>query len=248
MSLQVDNLVLGEGQTKICVPLTGVTKEQLLAQAEKAAAAAPDLVEWRADFYEDIFRKEKAQELLTLLTERLGGIPILFTFRTLDEGGNQQISSEAYQDLLLDIARKKSAALIDVEIYKKDTDTKDLIRKLHQLDGLVVASNHHFDQTPSCAQMQRILDDMEEADADILKVAVMPKSAQDVLWLLQITEERKKKTKRPIITMSMGKLGMISRISGSVFGSALTFASLDKASAPGQIPLDELRAILRLLE
>ena len=52
MSLQVKNLIIGEGIPKICVPITGVSKKEILTQAKQAFEAGPDLVEWRADFYE----------------------------------------------------------------------------------------------------------------------------------------------------------------------------------------------------
>ena len=52
---------------------------------------------------------------------------------------------------------------------------------------------------------------------------------------------------RPIITMSMAGTGVISRLCGEVFGSALTFGAAKKASAPGQMGVNELETVLRLL-
>ena len=51
----------------------------------------------------------------------------------------------------------------------------------------------------------------------------------------------------PVITMSMGKQGIVSRISGSLTGSALTFATAGEASAPGQIPVEKMREILDII-
>ena len=83
--------------------------------------------------------------------------------------------------------------------------------------------------------------------ADIAKIAVMPKNKSDVLELLSATLEAEKKIDIPVVTMSMGKWGMISRISGEFFGSAITFGAGSSASAPGQIPSADLNKVLNIL-
>ena len=83
--------------------------------------------------------------------------------------------------------------------------------------------------------------------ADILKIAVMPQSRKDVLTLLSATEEMDRRTTKPLITMSMGPVGMISRLCGEVFGSALTFGAVGKVSAPGQIGAKDLSHVLNLI-
>ena len=49
----------------------------------------------------------------------------------------------------------------------------------------------------------------------------------------------------PAITMSMGKDGVISRLCGEVFGSCVTFGSHEKASAPGQMQMDDPKDRIR---
>ena len=75
----------------------------------------------------------------------------------------------------------------------------------------------------------------------------MPQSRKDVVTLLSATEEMDRRTTRPLITMSMGPLGMISRLCGEAFGSSLTFGSVGKASAPGQVAAKELANVLKLI-
>lgn len=90
-------------------------------------------------------------------------------------------------------------------------------------------SNHDFDKTPSFDEITGRLIGMKKLGADVAKLACMPNSAKDVLTLLSATEAVKSQyPDEPIITMSMGKLGAISRISGEIFGSALTFSSAKK--------------------
>lgn len=112
----------------------------------------------------------------------------------------------------------------------------------------VVASNHDFHKTPSQDEIVSRLCKMQELGADIPKIAVMPQNKKDVLTLLSATEEMvREHASRPIITMSMAGTGVISRLCGEVFGSALTFGAVGKASAPGQMGASELRTVLTLL-
>lgn len=247
MVLQVKKLQIGEGAPKICVPITGVSREEILEQSRNIARSGPDLVEWRCDYYRDILKEGCALCMLELLSDIFKEIPILFTFRSSTEGGNCEISPETYEALNLAAADQGIADLIDVEAYRDGLDAKGLIKKLHQRGGKVVASNHHFDATPSVEDMVKLMKGMEEMDGDILKLAVMPKEPEDVCNLLLATSRVSAATPRPVVTMSMGKLGTLSRISGGTFGSAITFASVGEPSAPGQISLYEMRRLFTLL-
>lgn len=120
-----------------------------------------------------------------------------------------------------------------------------MIASIHACGVKVIGSNHDFDKTPAKSDIVFRLRKMQDMEADIPKIAVMPKSRKDVLTLLAATEEMAScYADRPIITMSMSGLGSISRISCEVFGSCLTFGSGSKASAPGQIGAEELYQVL----
>ena len=76
----------------------------------------------------------------------------------------------------------------------------------------------------------------------------MPKCKLDVLELLEATVIMSEQyANRPIITMSMAGQGVISRLCGEVFGSCLTFGAVNKASAPGQINVEELNKVLTII-
>ena len=92
--------------------------------------------------------------------------------------------------------------------------------------------------------MEQILGFMEEVGADLRKLAVMPSCAEDVLNLLYATVSANRTGNQPVITMSMSGLGAVSRVAGQVFGSCVTFGTVGKASAPGQLELTELRNFL----
>lgn len=112
----------------------------------------------------------------------------------------------------------------------------------------MIASNHDFNGTPEKDVIVGRLRRMQELGADIPKIAVMPGNKKDVLTLLSATREMAEEyADRPIITMSMSGNGVISRLSGEIFGSAMTFGAAKKASAPGQMGVEDLRQVLQIL-
>ena len=244
----VRNIKIGEGIPKICVPIVGVTKEDIIKEAKTFDAIPVDVVEWRVDWFEHVFEIEKVKETLSELREALNDIPILFTFRTSKEGGEKAIEPEAYAKLNIAAAESGYVDLVDVEAFTGDEVVKEIIEAVHQHGVKVVASNHDFDKTPEKDDIVGRLCKMQELGADVPKIAVMPQSKADVLTLLAATEEMNRKhADRPIITMSMAGTGVISRLCGEVFGSALTFGAAKKASAPGQMGVEDLAQVLSLL-
>lgn len=244
----VRNVRIGEGIPKICVPIVGVTEEEIINEARSFDTIPVDVVEWRADWFEDVFEIEKVKTVLKALREVLKDTPILFTFRTSKEGGEKAIEPEVYAALNKAAAETGCVDLVDVEAFTGDALVKDIIETVHQSGVKVVVSNHDFQKTPDKDELVRRLCKMQELGADIPKIAVMPQNKKDVLTLLAATEEMNREhADRPIITMSMAGTGTISRICGEVFGSALTFGAAKKASAPGQMGVEELAQVLSVL-
>ena len=246
--VEVRGLKLGEGMPKICVPLVGKTNEQIIEEAEFLKALKLDLVEWRVDHYEHVEDLEKVKDILEKLRNAVGELPILFTFRSKKEGGEREVSTEFYSVLNKEIASTKMADLIDVELFTGDEIVKDIVDFAHNNGVKVVMSNHDFDKTPAKEDIVSRLCKMQELKADLPKIAVMPQSSKDVLTLLSATDEMvTEHAKSPIITMSMGGLGLVSRLAGETFGSALTFGAAKMASAPGQIAVQDLNEVLSLM-
>ena len=246
--VQVKELRLGEGVPKICVPLVGKTNEQIIEEAKYLKELNLDLVEWRVDHYEYVENLNKVKEALKQLREEIKDLPILFTFRSKKEGGEKEVSIEYYIELNKEIATTKMVDLIDVELFTGDEAVKDIVTHAHNNNVKVVMSNHDFYKTPDQKEIVNRLCKMQDLGADLPKIAVMPNSTKDVLTLWCATDEMvTEHAKRPIITMSMGGTGLVSRISGETFGSALTFGAAKKASAPGQIAVQDLYEVLNLI-
>ena len=122
------------------------------------------------------------------------------------------------------------------------------IAAAHAAGVKVVCSSHDFRKTPPRAELVERMLRMQQAGADLPKLAVMPTCRTDVLELLAATAEMADQNpETPVITMSMGALGAVSRLCGEAFGSAMTFANPGTASAPGQVPLPVVEAVLESL-
>lgn len=246
-TVTVGNVTLGEGRPKIIVPLVGKTADSILEAAEQARDLDCDLIEWRIDFYEEVATPQKVAALSHQVKQAVQK-PLLVTFRTKKEGGELELPDDQYFAIYREVLTQGAADLLDLELFMPAEEVAATIELAHENDVKVVMCNHDFDATPSQEEIVRRLSLMEEKGADICKIAVMPQSNKDVLTLLAATAEMKDKATRPLITMSMGALGMVSRVSGEAFGSAATFGAAKQASAPGQVPVSVLREILATLK
>lgn len=249
--VHIKNLHIGTGQPKICVPIVARNKEQVMEYLPKLNRPEVDLIEWRIDHMDNSIPSEELVEIAKTIRTSLPNIPLLITFRTANEGGERAIALEEYFELYLKFAKSKAADLIDLEVFITDDSNQisTFAKKIQALGCYVIFSNHDFHKTPSKEEIVTRLTKMQELGCDIAKIAVMPTNAKDVLTLLAATEEMQcNHSSTPVVTMSMGQLGAISRIAGSTFGSSITFGALEQASAPGQISLAELKQFLTTLE
>ena len=207
-----------------------------------------DLIEWRIDFFDQVEDAEKLVETAKKLRQVMSEMPLLTTFRTHFEGGVKKLSEEEYFDICRVLIKEKATDLLDLELFRKTSKLKEIIAEAHENNIYIIMSNHDFDKTPATSELERRLTLMKIFGADIAKIAVMPNSARDVLNLLLATDNMKYKLNCPLITMAMGDLGKVTRISGEVFGSCLTFGTVGDASAPGQIESTNLKGILDILK
>ena len=191
------------------------------------------------------------------------GAPVLLTCRTAAEGGRAQLDAAAYGALLYSVldglagwAPEHRPAAIDVEVQRGCLP--QVCEQAHGLGIDVVASFHDFEATPADEDLEEVLARMAGEGADLAKIAVWPTSAEDVVRLLGVCARVTAGAGEapglgvPVAAMSMGALGAVSRVAPA-FGSALTFAVVPdeqgeaRASAPGQMPIQDVRRCLELL-
>ena len=240
---------IGEGRPKVILPIVEQTEEAILEKAAQFSTWKADCVEWRVDLFADAQDLSAVARCAAKLRVALKDKLLLITFRTKAEGGHATLSHEEYRRYFHTVLDTDCADLIDLEFFTAGADLPGLIEDAHTAGAAVVCSSHDFQKTPPKAELVDRMVRMQQAGADLPKLAVMPRSRTDVLTLLAATAEMADcHPDTPVITMSMGALGAVSRLAGEAFGSAMTFANPGTASAPGQIPLDVVNAALECLK
>ncbi|MDV4219475.1 type I 3-dehydroquinate dehydratase [Acinetobacter baumannii] len=234
---------------KTIVPITAKTKEQALAQAQVIANTADaDLAEFRIDLLSFASDTKQVIALGHELKKILGNKPMIATIRTKNEGGQLEISDADYGKTYQAYLKNLFMDWLDVEMFRDQKVVSEIVQKAHQKKVLVVMSNHDFQKTPSQDEIEKRLLKQDQMGADILKIAVMPKSKQDVFTLMNATLKVSQQTTKPLLTMSMGQLGTISRVATANMGGSYSFGMIGQASAPGQIDVTKLKQILQTVQ
>lgn len=258
-TLRLRDRTLGEGAPAVIAPLVGTHAEALAREAAAAASSGADVVEWRMDALlcappsdqrtDPSAGTETARMLQDLapaaraIRDELGDLPLLLTVRTAGEGGSLAIDETRYRELLEGLIRSGWGQALDVEELTHPGVVADLSASAAAHRVALVASHHRFDTTPPAGELDLLLQRLADSGADIIKLAVMPETSQQVLELMCATRRAADASTVPVITMSMGPLGAVSRLAGTVTGSAATFAALGALSAPGQLPVDLVRSV-----
>lgn len=244
----MDKVFADKTNPKICTPITGKTKQEILNQLDTIILQSPDLIEWRADFFSDLSNKELTIELANEIKEK-SNIPLLFTIRAEHEGGEKiSLTEEEKVSLICEVCRQTNVDMVDYETSNDEKYIKQIREASQQNNKLLILSYHNFEKTPENSDLIDRAKRAEKYHADIAKFAVMPNSKEDVLRLLKLTKEIDDLFDIPVVTMSMGDLGGLSRIIGWAYGSVITFGVGVKSSAPGQIPVKQLREAIKLTQ
>ena len=232
----------------VCVPIVAKDDEEIIAQVEKIVeknkSARIDIAEFRADYYSGLNNYGMLENLLSRIHIILNnaGIRLLFTIRSHEEGGEKlSFTSPTVNEINLYVAQNELSDYIDVEHFSEKDSANRVIMAAREHNIIIILSSHDFEKTPSFDEMVERYKDMKERHADIIKLAVMPQNEQDVDNLLEaVSLTYQTYPDIQIVGISMGELGRRTRIEGYKYGSYLTFAIIDKASAPGQVSVDEL--------
>lgn len=244
--LKVKNKVLGSGKPLICISVMDSEKNEIIAEVKRLIENGAEMIEW-VDAFSGVKSPNAVREVLYEVAPLIKDTIFVFTFRSKEQGGMCSLTSEKVYDLHQVAAESKVVDFIDVEyFYTEDADVE--VYTLQKMGTKVITSHHDFHETPSSDVLFMLLEQMNHSNADIVKLAMMPNSTEDVLRLLTETNHfHKRYPKQPLITMAMGKLGVISRVAGETFGSCVTFGAGKNASAPGQVEMTKLQQILDAL-
>ena len=235
----------------ICVPIVGPSIEEILSQVHHAVQAEVDMIELRADMWMRQMKEGEAKyierilHIIEQIETNVAEIPMLFTWRTLAEGGETSIRSETYGHLLQAIVDQGFVQAIDVELFAYTDAIGHSIKQAYEQGIQTVMSYHNFQSTPDIETLHVYAERMISVGAQVIKFALMPSTNDDVLSVLRLTKELTERyPELPRITMSMGQLGQMTRTYGNVFGNCVTFGTLGQASAPGQVDVSILQQLL----
>ena len=244
----VRHITIGGPKFLICIPLIAADRSSLLQQAKEMTALNPDLLEWRIDGFDDVGELSTSLETLEGLRQEIGSAPLILTFRVHSEGGAKRIDQAHRCNVIKAAIQSGHVDIVDVEMCNEPDFTASIKTACVEAGVQLILSYHNFDHTPNEAFIYGKLAQAQTMGADIAKAAVMPDGSGDVLTLLNATHQaRTQGVQIPIITMAMGIHGAVSRIAGGLFGSDITFAMGADASAPGQIPIEQLRIAMDVL-
>lgn len=240
---------IGGGKPLICTPLIGSNEEQLMLELERILPKKPDILEWRADFFQHLDDLQEVIHTASKIRGIVGDTPVLFTIRSDKEGGQPiSLTEQDKIELISAVCKSKQIDIVDYELVN-ETEDMLYVRRVSRESGIcLIGSYHNFHATPDRAFIIEKLRQAELCGADIAKVSVMPASAEDVLVLLNAAQNAQKELKIPMVAISMGGFGAITRMAGWFFGSAFTFAVGEKSSAPGQMPIEDVRSAIQLLQ
>ena len=245
-AVKLPGVALGEGMPKICVPVMGAD-ERVLSAAAEAARAQADLIELRLDSVSPEMDEGRILEACKAVREAAQGTAVLATMRTARDGGAGDADAARYETLLVTLARERLCDALDVELSVGEAAFARIARAAHEAGVPVIGSFHDFEKTPKAEEMVARLHKMAALGADVCKIAVMPQSQRDVVALTAACAQADDELAQPVIAISMGEMGMSTRICAEAMGSCLSFGTAGRASAPGQMEAGALREALTLI-
>lgn len=244
----IKKLNLTKNKVSICIPLVGKNRDSIVQECLEVKKMNPDIIEWRADYLEDANILSNILNNLKEIKDILPEYPIIFTLRIKEEGGQIKIPQENRIHIITEVIKSNEIDFVDIEFINDVEFINTVMDCAKKNDVKVIISNHNFLTTPSKEEIYDILVNMQNLNCDVVKIAFMPNTIDDVVSQIFASNEFSKKYKDMLlISISMAKLGLITRIAAEVFGSCLTFCAGSDISASGQISISELRKGINLL-
>ncbi|MCR4694944.1 MAG: type I 3-dehydroquinate dehydratase [Pseudobutyrivibrio sp.] len=246
--LIVKNYTISSKHPIICVPIVATDISSIVEKINKARAAQVQMLELRLDYFAHNDNDCEVKKLLDAIGDLTEDIILLFTIRTAYEGGEFSGSIDRYFDLIRLGASHRAVDIVDVELDRV-LGHEIVLQEIKSLGKILILSHHNFEKTYSDEEIATYYKRMAKMGADIEKIALMPVNKMDVARLMSASLDFSDNNPDCLlIGISMGELGKITRVSSSLFSSVVTFASIDEASAPGQIGFKEMKMILEALE
>ena len=243
---------------KICVviPIKSADLNVNKQLIETALEKSPDLIEFRFDYINEakFITPSLLKELMAVIPSK---IPIIFTFRGKQEGGQYNLRLNESLDVLRHLIEVKPD-YVDIEINSESEVLKNLIDLAYDNKVKLIFSYHDFEKLVTYEETTEILNRFDEKlkhelsiDGDKIKESIFKiiSTAQvfdDNVQVLNVSKKLSQQNKK-FVCFAMGDVGLLSRILCIKFGSLWTYGSLEEQTAPGQIKIEKIREIHQLL-
>lgn len=246
---KVKNLKFLDGDFHICASVAPKTLVELREDLESLIVNPPDLMEWRTDYIAEEPLVPIIKEGIQLIKRCFPELPLILTFRKSSEGGQSQLDEGETLKLREEILLQNELDIVDIELacIEKEApyfrEYRNLITTVKEKGVLLILSHHNFTGVPSEKTIMDVFEREQSMGADIGKVALMARSEEDMKIVEAVSEKLHANYPIPHILLAMGEYGANSRFSREKYYSAVTFASVRKATAPGQFSVEELRML-----
>ena len=215
-------------QTKIAIPIFQKDCKNVIKVANDCIRKGADVLEFRIDALENPDINEIKQTIEEI------NFPMIATNRISTEGGSFKGTEEERFHILYECC--DLVDYVDIELQSNE----EYIKKIHETSATTIISYHDFEKTPKLSEVTYIVEKEQEL-GDIAKVAFMPQNLEDTLTILAVLSHCEE-----TIAISMGDLGSYTRVMASKFDSPITFAAGTDVTAPGQIDIETMKALLNM--
>jgi 3-dehydroquinate dehydratase-1 len=246
-SFMIKGKIFGESRMLTCVSVIGENKERIIQEISNAISKGADVIEWRSDYFSQVRDLEEVTQVLDAIKLETKTTPVIFTCRHGNEGGQTEVDQRTRLKLIECALHSKAVDLVDVEMFNGESFLAKVRLLTEEKQKKLILSYHNFQMTPQKNFVTNKFLEGQAGGAHMVKVALMPRTPEDVLTLLNAANEIGKQTELPIIAISMGELGRISRIWGEYVGSCLSYVTVEAPSAPGQLAMEDFKEAHRLL-
>lgn len=242
--VEIRDIKIGQEKPKITVPIYGKTEQVVVENARRAFRSPADIIEWHADDFESWQDDASVLRALKMIRMNIESKVFLFTFRTSDEGGTLKVKDDEYIHILKLAMDSRLIDLLDVECCVSEYRATEIISYAKQKNVPVIGSNYAYEKVLSVGEMDFRIRYMQRLGVDIAKIVVIPDRKKDIYRILNATYDLSEDLDLPISVIGKGDDGKYTRVLCELFGTAITYGTLDPSENPGEIDVWKLASMI----
>ncbi|GLB47368.1 3-dehydroquinate dehydratase [Philodulcilactobacillus myokoensis] len=247
-TLTINNLKIGAGKPKVCVPITAATSDEVIAEGSKLLTTSADLVLLRLDYLENIKDADKTIQTIQTLRHWTTGLPLIVDLRTKASGANIALSDEDIQSVLIQIITAKVADAIKID-DRLDPKIQNRIKNAANNNQIrIITAHYYLMQRPTKDQMVDKIDQLEQTKlSDLVEISTIPTNKEQVLDLMQACLTASRNQSHPIIITAVGPLGKTIQLASVACNNSIIYEPLKDANYLGQYSITQLSKMNKML-